>query len=162
MNRIMTPTLALILAGGLAAGIGLARPSNTTPDAERATAVEQAPATSDGSSRRQGTRTASRGGPPPEEAVAEPSALAVPEPEAAITIEDFAFAAPQSVAAGADVAVNNLDSAAHTMTFRSGGIDTGTLTGGSSTTVQAPATAGTYDFFCAIHPSMEGRITVTG
>ena len=80
-----------------------------------------------------------------------------------MAIEDFAFTGPQSVAPGASIQVTNFDDAAHTLTFRSGDIDTGHRRRTVQTaTVAAPSAPGTYDFFCSIHPSMEGRITVAG
>ncbi|MEM9562093.1 MAG: cupredoxin domain-containing protein [Actinomycetota bacterium] len=172
-TRTMTPTLAIILAGGLAAGIALARPgSGGAPDGGAETAAVEAAATdqADGTDEtyRRGTRTAGdRGG---AEAPATPAAPgggqaaaddgAGAPTAATITIEGFAFDGPATVAPGAALTVTNNDGAPHTLTFRSGGVDTGNLAGGATTTVTAPTAPGTYDFFCEIHPSMEGSITV--
>ncbi len=162
MQRSLTPTLAIILAGGLAAGIALARPGSgdgaggdgyslATP-AAAAEAPSDAPADPDTGYRR-GGRTAGDSAAP---------AAPAEQAQAAITIEGFAFDGPESVPAGTAITVTNLDGAPHTLTFRQAGIDTGTLDGGASATVTAPTEPGTYDFFCTIHPSMEGRIVITG
>lgn len=180
MDRKLTPTLALIVAGGLAAGIGLARPSNagsaeTTADTQQAAAAET-PSAADGELQpgddgyRAGNRAGNRGGTPADgqaaggdQAPAEAEAAAPPAAnEASITIQDFAFAGPATVAPGAQLTVTNQDSAAHTLTFRNGEADTGNLAGQASATITAPTAPGTYAFFCEIHPSMEGEITVAG
>ena len=79
--------------------------------------------------------------------------------EAVLVIEGFAFSAA-TVAPGATVSVTNRDGAPHTATATDGGFDTGTVDPGTSTTFQAPAVAGAYALFCAIHPSMTGTLTV--
>ncbi len=183
MTRLFTPTLALIIAGGLAGGIALARPASSGDGADQAAAAtvpaDEASAGTDGATSaddpgyRTGTRTGNRGGTPP---AADDSGSGSPAPPAdgsesegadggnvagvTVSIEDFTFAGPQSVAPGAPIEVTNLDAAAHTLTFRSGEVDTGSLSNGATATVEAPTTPGTYDFFCSIHPSMEGQITV--
>ncbi len=175
MNRKLTPTFALIIAGALAAGIGLARPSNAAPQPAESVAAEQI-ATDDAAAEsggdggyRTGTRTGNRGGtaaPAPAADDAGQAAGAAAEPDAVaaatITIEGFAFDGPESVAPGATLTVTNLDGSPHTLTFRSAEVDTGTLEAGATTTVTAPAFPGIYDYFCAIHPSMQGQLIVTG
>jgi plastocyanin len=54
----------------------------------------------------------------------------------------------------------NEDLFAHTVTARDGAFDSGTMDGGDtfSQTFEAP---GSYDYFCAIHLSMTGTVTVT-
>lgn len=158
MQRALTPTLAIILAGGLAAGIGLARPATSEPVAAGG-GVASATATPDGTEvdpdnpYRRGTRSAGE-----RAASAEPAA---PE-AAAFTIEGFAFDGPTTVAPGATLTVTNVDAAPHTLTFTNGEVDTGDLAQGDSATVTAPITPGTYEFFCRIHPSMTGQLTVAG
>ncbi len=179
MNK-MTPTFALILAGGLAAGVGLARPA-TGDGAAASTAVSTdaaaAPAASqvdaygrpvtplpepnpDDRGSRNGNRTGDRGAAPEDGQVDESPAPVVPVPTATITIQDFAFQAPATAAPGSAITVTNADDAAHTLTFRTGEADTGTVAGGQQTTINAPTAPGTYQFFCQIHPSMEGEIEV--
>ena len=55
----------------------------------------------------------------------------------------------------------NMDGAPHTATFSERGMDTGRLSRGQSGEVTF-SRAGTYDYVCAIHPSMRGRVIVTG
>jgi plastocyanin len=64
-----------------------------------------------------------------------------------------------TVARGSTVVFDNDDTAPHTVTARSGGVDSGVLDPGRqfSTTV----TDG-FDYFCSIHPSMTAKIAVTG
>ncbi len=175
-TRTMTPTLAIILAGGLAAGIALARPGSGGPSSygsATAAVATDAPTDQAGDATeetyRRGTRTAGgRGGAEAPAAPADPGAgnqapaddRAAAPAAATITIEGFAFDGPATVAPGATLTVVNNDGAPHTLTFRSGEVDTGDLAGGATATVTAPTAPGTYDFFCEIHPSMEGSITV--
>jgi plastocyanin len=76
-----------------------------------------------------------------------------------ITIKDFGFTTPASVAPGAKVGVDNTDSVAHTVTADSGNaFDDQASPGNSSFT--APSTPGTYPFHCNIHPEMHGTLVV--
>jgi len=63
------------------------------------------------------------------------------------------------VVAGDTVTWSNDDSGGHTVTAVEGGFDSGIMTVGEafSTTFE---TAGTFDYFCAIHPEMTGTVTV--
>lgn len=79
---------------------------------------------------------------------------------ASIGIAQFAFADSPTVAPGTVVTVANTDGVSHTLTATDGAFDTGTLSGGSQASFVAPAQPGTYAFFCAIHTSMTGTITV--
>jgi plastocyanin len=79
----------------------------------------------------------------------------------AITIANFAFEAPESVAVGTTVEVTNTDGATHTLSATDGSFDTGNLGADASATVTFE-TAGTVEFMCKIHPSMTGSITVEG
>ncbi len=80
---------------------------------------------------------------------------------ATITISDFDFGDPITVSAGETVTVVNEDGTSHTWTSAAGLWDSGTLAQGEefSFTFEEP---GEYTFFCQIHPSMTGSITVTG
>jgi len=64
-----------------------------------------------------------------------------------------------TVARGATVVFDNDDTAPHTVTARSGGVDSGVLDPGRQ--LSLTATEG-FDYFCKIHPSMTARIVVTG
>jgi plastocyanin len=77
-----------------------------------------------------------------------------------IQIADFDFGQPRTVSVGAVVQVSNADAEAHTITAEDGTFDTGSVDGGSTVSFTAPAVAGTYGFFCEIHPSMTGSLVV--
>jgi plastocyanin len=78
-----------------------------------------------------------------------------------IVISGFSFGNPITVAAGSEVRVINNDSSAHTLTAVDGTFDSGDLGIGEDFTFVVE-TPGTYEFFCAIHPSMTGSMIVTG
>ncbi|HEX3214234.1 MAG TPA: plastocyanin/azurin family copper-binding protein [Actinomycetota bacterium] len=64
-----------------------------------------------------------------------------------------------TVARGATVVFDNDDTAPHTVTARSGGVDSGVLDPGRQFSLTV--TDG-FDYFCSIHPSMTAKIAVTG
>jgi plastocyanin len=64
-----------------------------------------------------------------------------------------------TVAKGSTVVFDNDDTAPHTVTARSGGVDSGVLDPGRQFSLTA--TEG-FDYFCTIHPSMAAKIVVTG
>ena len=76
-------------------------------------------------------------------------------------IADFAFSpADIEVEVGDKITWTNDDAAAHTVTATSGAdFDSGTLAQGATFTFEAKK-AGTIAYFCALHPSMKGTITV--
>lgn len=78
-----------------------------------------------------------------------------------VIIEGFAFPKAGPVEVGDEILVVNRDGAPHTWTSTDGLFDSGTLRNGD-TFVYTFTEAGEYDFFCGIHPSMTGTITVTG
>ncbi len=97
-----------------------------------------------------------------------PTTSAPPEPNdttaatgTAITISGFAFGDPTSGVVGGEVTVTNTDGASHTWTSRDGVFDSGSIASGDSFSFVFDA-PGDYDFFCSIHPSMTGAISVTG
>lgn len=77
-----------------------------------------------------------------------------------LTIVDFAFGEPLTVAAGTEVTATNEDSVPHTWTASDGTFDSGNIGQGESFSFTFDE-AGTYDFVCTIHPTMTGSITVT-
>lgn len=80
---------------------------------------------------------------------------------ATIAIAGFAFSGVTEVPVGTTVVVTNEDGSPHTWTERNGVFQSGTLEQGD--TFEFTFTeAGTFEYFCAIHPSMTGTITVTG
>jgi plastocyanin len=79
----------------------------------------------------------------------------------ALTISGFDFGDPITVPIGTEVTITNEDGAPHTWTSNDGVWDSGSLSGGDSFSFTFND-AGEYAFFCGIHPSMTGSITVTG
>ncbi len=72
----------------------------------------------------------------------------------------LAFApAGLTVARGTTVVFDNDDTAPHTVTSRSGGVNSGVLDPGKQFSV---AVTEGFDYFCQIHPSMTAKIAVTG
>jgi plastocyanin len=94
-----------------------------------------------------------------------PTTTAADEPiaadAAALTISGFDFGDPISIPIGTEVTITNDDGATHTWTSRDGLWDSGSLGGGESFSFTFTDT-GTFEFFCGIHPSMTGSITVSG
>jgi plastocyanin len=64
-----------------------------------------------------------------------------------------------TVARGTTVVFDNDDTAPHTVTARSGGVDSGVLDPGRQFSL---AVTEGFDYFCSIHPSMTAKIAVTG
>jgi plastocyanin len=64
-----------------------------------------------------------------------------------------------TVARGSTVVFDNDDTAPHTVTARSGGVDSGVLDPGRQFSV---AVTEGFDYVCSIHPSMTAKIAVTG
>lgn len=84
---------------------------------------------------------------------------------AAVAISDFAFA-PETieVAAGDTVTWTNEDGVPHTVTAGSSGAATDDFDEAVDAGDRAEITfdeAGTYDYFCAIHPTMTGQVVVS-
>jgi plastocyanin len=82
-----------------------------------------------------------------------------------VQIENFLFA-PEAltVPAGTKITFTNEDGAPHTATSGTspsadGVFDTGTLAKGAHKSVTV-SKAGTYTYYCAIHPFMKGTVTV--
>jgi plastocyanin len=64
-----------------------------------------------------------------------------------------------TVARGATVVFDNEDTAPHTVTARSGGVDSGVIDPGRQFSLTA---SDGFDYLCSIHPSMTAKIAVTG
>jgi plastocyanin len=76
-----------------------------------------------------------------------------------VRMAGLAFApATLTVARGATVVFDNDDTAPHTVTARSGGVDSGVLDPGRQFSL---AVTDGFDYFCSIHPSMTAKIAVT-
>ena len=180
MQRIVTPTLAIVIAGSIAAGIALARPADQIPaGAQTAVASSDRPTTDTEPDNSAGTSTAPAGGFLGDDAAVDRGFLTGESSGAAddqrrgadaptqatpavLEISGFAFGDTLTVAPGRAIAVSNLDGAPHTVTADAGAFDTGSVAGGAGGSFSAPSEQGTYTFFCAIHPSMQGELIVQG
>ncbi len=80
--------------------------------------------------------------------------------EVVITIKDFKFEGPDSIAPGATVTVVNEDAAAHTVTSEEEGLFDAVVEGNSTVTFTAPDDAGDYAYICTYHPNMTGSLVV--
>ena len=81
-----------------------------------------------------------------------------------VEIKNYAFApAAVTVPVGTTVTWVNEDTVPHTVTSKSGPakFDSGQLASGASWSATF-ATPGTYDYYCADHPQMVAKITITG
>jgi hypothetical protein len=78
-----------------------------------------------------------------------------------VSISGFSFQPPTlEIGAGATVRWENQDPTAHTVTSSDGAFDSGRLSSGDSFEFTFDA-AGTYDYICAIHPTMQGTVVVS-
>lgn len=90
-----------------------------------------------------------------------PTDITVPGEAADVSVEGFAFV-PQNltVAVGDTVRWTNSDGTTHTATAANGEFN-GSMSGGA-TFEHTFDTAGEFDYFCSIHGTMTGTITVEG
>ncbi|HUO46466.1 MAG TPA: cupredoxin domain-containing protein [Acidimicrobiia bacterium] len=81
-----------------------------------------------------------------------------------LTIQGRSFGQAPEVGAGETFAVVNQDPVRHTITSPDDLWEEVSVAGGASAefTVPAALDPGTYDFVCAVHPDMGGRLTVSG
>jgi plastocyanin len=81
-----------------------------------------------------------------------------------VMIQNYAFSpASLTVSVGDTVKWTNMDTAPHTVTVTSGPVkfNSGNLAKGQSFSYTFK-TAGTYSYYCAVHPDMTAKVTVTG
>jgi len=77
-----------------------------------------------------------------------------------VTIKNFVFdPAIVTISPGEKLIFVNEDAAPHTATANSGDFDTAQLNQGESGTIVIND-AGTYEYFCTIHPAMKGTVVV--
>ena len=82
--------------------------------------------------------------------------------DGAVTIKNFSFGpADLAVAKGTTVTWTNDDSTTHKIKSGDGSFDSDNLKNGD-TFQHTFDTAGSFDYICSIHPSMKGKVTVTG
>jgi plastocyanin len=93
----------------------------------------------------------------PADAAADPLSTTAGE----VSIIDFSFQpATIEVAIGSTVTWTNDDSVDHTVTATEGSFNSGVM-GAGDAFAQTFDTPGTFEYFCAIHPSMQGAIIVS-
>ncbi len=80
-----------------------------------------------------------------------------------VTIQNFAFnPVTVTISKGQTVTWTNMDSVSHTITSTTGDFDSGLISSGK-TFSHTFNTAGTFEYSCTIHPSMQhGKVIVTG
>ena len=91
---------------------------------------------------------------------AAPSASASAAEPVLITIKDFKFTIPASVAPGSKVTVKNADGQSHTVTSATRGAFDVKVDGGGTATFTAPTAPGSYPFVCSFHANMMGTLVV--
>lgn len=105
--------------------------------------------------------------PPPIAAAVQPTATAGASPSAQAApgnvdakMLDFSYeAATINVTPGTTVTWTNFGIAPHTVTDRAGGFDSGIVAKGGTFSRKFEK-AGTYTYFCTLHPQMEGKVVV--
>lgn len=140
---------AALLGAGVVSGCG--------GDDEPSPAAASTPAQHESASHEQSSKPAEKKQEKQRERASRPASA----PPVKASISNFAFA-PQAieVEVGQEITWTNEDSAPHTVTATSGAeFDSGTMAQGATYTWKATK-AGTVEYFCAIHPSMTGTITV--
>jgi len=79
--------------------------------------------------------------------------------DAVISITNFEFTVPASVAPGAQITIKNGDSQAHTVSSKTGGFDVKVDPDGTAK-FTAPSKPGSYPFVCSFHGNMTGTLVV--
>lgn len=80
--------------------------------------------------------------------------------KAVITIREFQYELPDSVAPGATITVVNEDAAPHTVTAERDGDFDAVAAGGETVTFTAPEEPGEYPIICTYHPQMSATLVV--
>lgn len=151
MTRTLLAALACLLLAACASGESgdtTAAPSDTTTPAPDTTAAAPDTTTADT------TTTA------PETTAAPQTTEGDSEFAGAITMSNISFSGVTTVQAGDTVELVNNDQVPHTFTAEDESFDVSISGGATATyTFEEP---GEYSYFCTIHPSMSGTITVEG
>lgn len=151
--RIQKSTLAVVAATGLLVLTGCGGSDDTAdsgsnspaPTTSEASAPEATPKSPDEETSKSPEK------PDESEETAEP---------VVITIADYEYSGPDSVAPGAEVTVENEDDVAHTVTVDEGSDFDVNVDGGSSATFTAPDASGDYPFHCTYHGNMTATLVV--
>lgn len=107
------------------------------------------------------TPSSSPAAPAPSTSIAPgPASSAVATAPALITIKNFKFTIPASVAPGAKITVKNQDAQNHTVTSATKSIFDVTVVGGGTATFTAPTKPGSYMFACSFHANMMGTLVI--
>ena len=77
-----------------------------------------------------------------------------------VTIKDFKYTIPSSVAPGSKVTVKNEDARNHTVTSAPRGAFDVNVPAGGTATFTAPTKPGSYKFICTFHADMLGALVV--
>ncbi|CAA9248708.1 MAG: hypothetical protein AVDCRST_MAG83-2047 [uncultured Arthrobacter sp.] len=148
-NGIFALMLAAVLTGATACGSGAESGSSESVAAPSESAAPNESAAPEA------TMTPGAGG------SATSSASAEPAEEAMITIKDFEYEMPESIAPGSTVTVVNEDDAPHTVTAKDdGGFDVD-VPAGETATFTAPEEAGEYAVICTYHPEMSASLVIS-
>ena len=100
--------------------------------------------------------------PPPDQAPATSAAPTLPPGAGDVRMVDFGFAPAQiTVVTGGKVSFANAGQAPHTVTAKDGSFDSKIVKPGE-TYDHVFAAAGTFNYFCDLHPQMTGTVLVTG
>jgi len=147
-------TTITVCALGATLALGACSGSKSSPSAPAATS-----STSAGTSSSTARTTSSA---PTSSATSSTSAASPPSASAAavVTIKDFKFTVPASVAPGSMLMVTNADTQSHTVTSKDGGFDVKVDGGGGTAMLSAPKTPGTYQLTCDFHANMSGSLVV--
>ncbi len=90
----------------------------------------------------------------------EPPPAPAPAATSEVEISDFEFAPDTiTVSPGTTVTWKNMDSPPHTVTSREDLFDSGSMSTGDTFSYTFEQ-SGTYEYYCAIHPYMEGTVIV--
>ena len=91
---------------------------------------------------------------------AAPTSQEIPAGAIQVDIKDFAFNPdPIRIKAGQTIVWINQDSVGHTVTAVDGSWDSGDLFKGQSWS-QTFNSAGEFEYYCALHPDMKGKVIV--
>ncbi len=146
------PGLLTIAAAGLIAGLCGCGNSAGTSGSDAASATSATPSQTSSPMSSMSTTTAAGAA----TSASPPAAKGV-----LITIKDFKYTLPATVAPGSKIMVKNEDSVNHTVTsVPKGTFDVKAEAGGGTGTFTAPTKPGSYPFVCTFHANMTGTLIV--